>query len=148
MTTFKVKDIMDTNPKTVHENESIAKAIHLLTSIPESALPVVDENGKVVGELSQEDLLLKVIGKQEVSLEDFDFENIKLLLAAKDSTINDFINRHELTARPDDHALDIVKLMYETEISTVPVVDKENNLLGILSDICVLKHYKKLSHEE
>jgi len=136
---------MNNKPLTIKIGENIDNAIKLLTSIPESALPVVDDDGKVVGELSQRDLLLKIIGKREMSDEDFNFEDIRYMLASKDSTIDDFYERHEFTLRPDDSVQDAVKVMFDAEISTIPIVDKTNKLLGILTDIKVLKHFKEIS---
>jgi CBS-domain-containing membrane protein len=143
---MKVKEIMSKNIQTVSSNESIIKTINILTSIPEQALPVVDKNKKVIGEINQMDLLLKIIGKKEAEEnQELGFSEIKNILASESDTIYDIFDRHEITTSPDEDVLEIVKMMYESDISTIPVVDKNNKLLGVISDICVLNHLKKLT---
>ncbi len=141
---MKVKQFIQRKVPTIHQHESITEAIKQLTSIPESSLPVVDSKGRVIGELSQENLLLKIIGRDEMSQDGLNFQNIKLVLAEESTKVDELINRHELTASPDDDIKDIVKLMYDSDISTVPVIDAEDRLLGIVSDVGILHHYKEL----
>jgi CBS domain-containing protein len=142
---MKIKDIMLLNPKTIKPHENILKAINLLISVPESSLPVVNKKGKVIGELNQKDLLLKIIAKQRLSSEGLDFEAIKNLQASFSNIVDDFFNKHEIVAYPDDELSDIIQIMYDKDISTIPIIDKRKKLVGILTDIAILKHYKQIT---
>ena len=138
-----VKKIMKKQPKTLSEDEGLDKAIRELCSIPESALPVVNKKGKVVGELSQENLLLRVVGMDEVRGEGIGFEDLHYMITSKAEKVRGVMKRHEITASPDDDARTLVRLMYDNHISTVPVLEK-GKLVGIVTDIGILKQYKKV----
>jgi Mg/Co/Ni transporter MgtE len=84
------------------------------------------------------------IGKKEFNDEDIGLGQLKLLTAKNAKTVKELMDRHEFTVSPDDDVLDAAKLLYDEEISTLPVIDKKGKLLGVLTDICILKHYKKL----
>ncbi|MBT7402850.1 CBS domain-containing protein, partial [Candidatus Woesearchaeota archaeon] len=45
----------------------------------------------------------------------------------------------------DDELSDIIQIMYDKGISTIPIVDKRKKLLGILTDIAILRHYKQIT---
>ena len=135
---------MDKNIPLVYANEPIEKALKLLVSIPEAAIPIVDRSGKVVGELSRHELLLLDIGDIEFHDEGVGFGEVKLLLAKKAKKVKDLMNKHEVTLSPDDNVLMAAKILYEEELSTIPVIDSKKKLVGIITDICILKHYKKI----
>jgi len=141
---MKIKEVMDKNIPLVYANEPIEKALKLLVSIPEAAIPVVDRSGKVVGELSQHELLLLDIGDIEFHDEDMGFEEVKLLLAKNAKKVKDLMNKHEVTLSPDENVLMATKILYEEELSTIPIIDSKKKLVGIITDICILKHYKKI----
>ncbi|MCB9257446.1 MAG: CBS domain-containing protein [Chitinophagales bacterium] len=54
---FQVEDIMTHNPKTLHANDTLAKAASILAEANFRTLPVVDDAGKIVGILSNKDLV-------------------------------------------------------------------------------------------
>jgi predicted transcriptional regulator len=145
---MKVKDIMDKNIPTVKHNEKVDKVVKTLMKIPQSAIPVVDKNKKVIGEISQMDLLLKLVGKREIGSEGLNFGSIKNFISSESDTIDSMYERHELNTSPEADILKVVKIMYDNDISTVPVVDDSDKLLGVITDICILKNYKKISKLE
>ena len=57
---LKAKDIMTKNVVTVHVDDSIDLAISLMVKHRISGLPVVDENGRPVGIISEYDLLVLI----------------------------------------------------------------------------------------
>lgn len=141
---MKIKSIINKNIPKLYAEDSIEKAIKLLVSIPQSALPVLDKQGKVIGELSQRDLLLLDIGTEEFRDDKLSFKQVKFLLAKTAKKVKDLMMKHQLTLSPDDDVLDAAKLIYDNNISTIPIVDSKDKLLGIITDICILKHYKKI----
>lgn len=142
---MKIKEIMSRNVPLLKVTDSVEKAIQILTKVPQAALPVVNNQGKIVGELHQRELLLLDIGQEEFKeKEGIGFGKLKLLLASKAKTVKDIMNEHELTLSPDDDVQAAAKLLYDEELGTIPIVDKKGKLVGVLTDICVLKHYKKI----
>lgn len=56
--------------------------------------------------------------------------------------IEDIMNKDVLTLKPSDTISDAVKLFSKNKIGGAPVVDENNNLLGILSEIDIIKTLK------
>jgi len=139
-----VKEVMIKKFPLIYVDEPLDKVLKILTSIPESSLPVINKRKQVIGEIDQHELLLLDIAKEELGEESLDFNKIKFLFKKKKHTVKDFMTKHELTISPNDNILDAAKLMYDEDLSTLPVVDKNNKLLGILTNISILKHYKKI----
>src|SRR3974390_3906743 len=54
---MKAADVMISDVITVHPDDDISEAIKLLSEYDISALPVIDDDGKLVGVLSEADLL-------------------------------------------------------------------------------------------
>lgn len=59
---FDISEVMTHEPKTLHMNDSLAKATEILAEANFRTLPVVDDNGKIVGILSNKDLV-RVLNK-------------------------------------------------------------------------------------
>ncbi len=142
---MKVKEVMTKKVPKIYADDSIGKAIKLLVSIPQKALPVIDKKGKVVGELNQKELLLIDIGQKEFEEEGgLGFRKLQFILKKGAKKVKDLMERHEFTISPDYDVLEAAKILYDEDLSTIPVIDEKGKLLGILSDICILKHYKKI----
>lgn len=60
--TFDISEVMTHEPKTLHANDSLAKATEILAEANFRTLPVVDDQNKIVGILSNKDLV-RVLNK-------------------------------------------------------------------------------------
>lgn len=58
-----VRDVMTPHPTVVHPEDSLAEALRRLVSERRRHMPVVDDNGKVLGLLSIRDILAFIAGK-------------------------------------------------------------------------------------
>lgn len=137
-----VEDFVETDYPHLHVDESIDDAITDLVENPLHSLPVFTHDETMVGELSQTDLLLEIIGDDEIE-GDFDLASIQHLLSSNADTIKPMVNRHELAVRPDDPVLEAIELMYEEDLSTLPVEDTDG-FVGIITDISVLERHDEL----
>ncbi len=54
---FSVEEVMTRSPQTLYPNDSLKKASEILASANFRTLPVIDETGKIVGILSNKDLV-------------------------------------------------------------------------------------------
>ena len=139
---MRVEDFVETDYPHLHIDESIDDAITDLVENPLHSLPVFTHDETMVGELSQTDLLLEIIGDDEIE-GDFDLASIQHLLSSNADTIKPMVNRHELSVRPDDPILEAIELMYEEDLSTLPVEDTDG-FVGIITDISVLERHDEL----
>lgn len=141
---MKVKDVMNKKFQVLKSTDSIAKALDLLIKTSQSAMPVVDKKGAVVGELDQKKLLLIDVGQLDfVEQEGLGFEQLRLILSKRAKKVEEIMEKHNFSVSPNDEILQVAKLIYEEDISTIPVIDN-NKLVGVITDIDILKHYKKI----
>lgn len=141
MNTKVAKDIMTTDVIVAKKDDSIASVANLLIQEKIGGLPVVDSENRVVGIISETDIL-----KKEKYIEPPQFINIlqgiiflddpkqieqdiKRVAAYK---VEDLMSTNIVKVNEDDSFDDIANIMIRKSINRVPVVDKENTLKGII----------------
>ncbi|MEW5762733.1 MAG: CBS domain-containing protein [Bacillota bacterium] len=147
------RDIMTTGVVTVGPDDEIEKAARLLVEHRISGLPVVDREGRVVGIISEADLVVQekeirapvftVLLGSIIYLENPNrFLNELRRLAAL--RVGELMSRTVYTVGPGDPVRKIATIMVEKGVNRVPVVDKDGKLLGIVSrqDIVRATHGK------
>src|ERR671919_2072333 len=124
-----VRHIMTEAPKTLSPDRTIADAAGLMEQYDVGVIPLADEDGKLVGLVTDRDLVLRIIAKQQ------DPREMKL---------GDVATRNVITTTPDTNVSDARDLMAENKIRRLPVV-KEGKLVGIvaLGDIAVADASKR-----
>lgn len=134
--------IMTKNVISVSPNDEIEKAARLLLEHKISGMPVVDEESRVVGIISEGDL---VIREQEVKAPAFSeilggviflesqkrfFEELKKTIAL---TVDELMSRKVYTVNEEAPLEQIATLMSKKAVNRVPVVDGNNKLVGIVT---------------
>jgi CBS domain-containing protein len=131
-------DVMVRDVVTVHPGTDVAEAIKLMSEHDVSALPVVDAAGKLVGVLSEADLIHRV----EISTEKHRPWWLEAVTAAS-TLATEFAKSHgkkvgeimtpgTITVSEDTSLAEIAGLMERKRIKRVPVV-KDSKLVGIVS---------------
>ena len=145
-----VKDVMSTLPVSVIETTSFQEIAARLRECRVSAFPVLDANGKVIGVVSEADLLVKeaVLGEPG---------GVAGLLAgllhraartkAGAVTAADLMTSPAVTIRPDDTVEHAAKLMYDRKVKRLPVVDQGGRLVGIISRTDILAVFDRTDAE-
>lgn len=140
--TLLARDLMTTNVITVHPDDDVEKAARLLLDHHISGLPVVDGEGKVVGIISEADLVLQASEIRGPAYTLFMggiiylenprrfAEDLKRLVAQK---VGGLMSRKIYTVGPDDPLERVATIMVEKGVNRVPVVDKDGRLVGIVS---------------
>ena len=111
-----LKSIMTIEVITVKADTPIYEALYLLTRNKISGIPVVDEDEKVIGVLSEKDVLTILFDK-----------NLEVR-----STVEDYMSRDIICFTEDDSAIDVCKFFIRSNIRRVPIT-KDNKLVGIVS---------------
>ncbi len=133
---------MHRDPITVKPQTPIKEAIKILAEQCISGLPVVDEAGKLVGIISETDLLWQETGVEPplhivfldsvIYLENparYDQELHKAL----GQTVGEVMSDHPISVTPDQPLRKAAKLMQEKSIRRVAVTDDEDKVIGILT---------------
>lgn len=107
------------NILTVEASDSVERVKHIMHGHPIHHVPVL-ERGKLVGIISTSDLLRHASGTAEDSTD----EEIKA---------RDVMETSLVTLRPRDPLLKAARLLAKEQFSSLPVVDDEGELIGIIT---------------
>jgi CBS domain-containing protein len=133
---MQAQDVMTTKVATIGAGASVREAARLMHERNVSALPVVNEKGRVVGIVSEGDL----VRRRELSTET---EGSWWLLALTQGSARDYLKTHGTTVRdvmtrpvigvrPSASLKQIARLLARHGIKRVPVLDA-GRLVGIVS---------------
>lgn len=111
---IKAEDIMIENPITCSRNLSIFKCIEKMRSYKVDSLMVVDNKSKKLQGI--------VKAKQMRSIDD------------KSIQISSILNNNYIYVSPNDTIIDILKIVNENNISTVPVLNDSSSLIGLITE--------------
>ena len=110
-----VREVMTPNPRTVQLSDTLQTAAQIMRDEDTGAVPVI-EDGRVVGMITDRDIVIRAIA-------DGDFE----------CTIDDIVSDDVVCATPEMTTAEAADLMGEHQIRRLPVVDDDENLVGIVS---------------
>ena len=142
------KDIMTTDVIVAKKDDSIANVATLLIREKIGGLPVVDEENRVVGIISETDIMKKESHVDSPKMLNFlqgiiflddmkKFEDeVRVIAAYK---VEDLMSKDIITVNEDDSFDYVANVMIKKSINRVPVVDKENFLKGIICRYDIIK---------
>jgi len=127
---MKAKDIMTRDVVTVKKDLSIRKLIKLLENKKITGVPVVDDDGKLEGIVSEKDIIIAIdhLIKVHVSLDE------QRDIHGKYNWVEGIMTRKVETVCEDSEASEAFRLMSEKRFHRVPVV-KEGKMVGIISSM-------------
>jgi CBS domain-containing protein len=114
---MKASDIMTTNVITVEEDLTISGVCKLLVESDISGVPVVNKEDRLVGMVTERDLL---------------FHNPFI------TSVKDLMTKEVVTVAEDTPVEEISRLLLDNFIKRVPVV-REGNIVGIVSRLDILR---------
>jgi len=142
------KDIMTREPITVNPDTEVVQAARILLEKRINGLPVVNAAGKLMGILCQSDLIVQqkkfpvptlftlleayipLISPKQLERE------VQKIAAI---TVDQAMTPNPVTIHPDTDIQTIAALMADKKLHTLPVVDAEGNLVGVVGKEDVLK---------
>ena len=135
-----VKDIMTTRVIWVRKDTTFREMAAALREYRISAFPVVDEDRKVIGVVSEADMLTKAAVDEGI---------IAGLLHHRDQakargiTAGDLMTTAVVAVRPEDTIEHAAMLMYHRGVKRLPVTDESGRLVGIISRADVLSVFDR-----
>jgi CBS domain-containing protein len=141
-----VKDVMTTNVVAVPVTASYKDIILALREHRVSACPVLDAAGRVIGVVSEADLLLREVGPEPFtgagrSLRASGRRGERAKAAGE--TAAELMSTPPVTINRGAGVADAARLMYERGVKRLPVVDDTGQLVGIVSRIDVLSVFTR-----
>jgi len=115
---MKVKDVMKTDVGFCTTEDSLMKCADIMRLRDCGVVPVVDEDEKVVGMLTDRDLCLAIVARNR---------------KASDVLCKELINRRAVVCSGDDKLENALRKMRKYQIKRLAAVGKDGKLTGILS---------------
>ncbi|HEY8848538.1 MAG TPA: CBS domain-containing protein, partial [Thermoanaerobaculia bacterium] len=113
----RVRDVMTANPATVSEKDSIRDVARIMAREDTGIVPVVDGK-KIVGLITDRDIVVRLVAEGK------DLAN---------SRVKEVMSRSVRSVKEDTPINEVLDLMSTEKIRRVPVVNQNNELVGILS---------------
>ncbi len=136
-----VQDVMTRGVLTVQKYDSIVNVAHILTERNITGMPVVDRDHKLLGIISQADILSMLGMGKEHTVKDL----LKYMLGERlperriGDTVGDIMTGKPETIRPEMTVSEAVQLMDGKKVRRLPVVDGDGKLIGILTRADILR---------
>lgn len=146
---MRVKEIMQSNVVKIFPQTTYAEAAKLMYINNFSGLPVVDNNEKIMGIISEKDLFRALYPDYQKFIENPENylnyeEQEKRILEIKNNPVSLYMNKNVISISPQASMMAAGGIMLARHIHRLPVIDN-SKIVGIITrnDIykTILKHY-------
>ena len=121
-----VRNRMSRPAVTIRQDADFQKALALMQEKKLRRLPVVDDDGRLVGIVVERDLLVAAMRYLQSRVE-----------------IGDVMTRNVVTVGPDTDLNEVARTMLERKIGGLPVVE-QGRLVGIITESDIFKRFVEL----
>ncbi|HEY9226580.1 MAG TPA: CBS domain-containing protein, partial [Gemmatimonadaceae bacterium] len=124
-----VRDLMTERPRTITPDRSLRSAAAELIQTGLGGLPVVDEEGRLLGMLSERELMRHLLATELMSESS---ARHPAPSAVSKKTVREVMTRQVLCVAPEQPIAEVAALMSNKDVERVPVV-REGRLVGFLT---------------
>ena len=114
----KIAEVMTQRPRAVTAQMTVREAARLMDEEDVGSLPVVDEGERLIGIVTDRDVAVRVVGRG---------------LDSDKTVVGDVASQDVVALTPDHDLDDALRLMAQQQVRRVPIVQRENQLVGILA---------------
>ncbi len=141
---MKVSDVMIFDITAVFEDETIDRVIDMMSKQFVTGIPVVDEDMRVVGFITDNDIMKASIPSYFALLQSASFlpdtnQFVKNMARIRDHKVSEYMSKPPIVIKEDAPLIHAADLMMRHNIKTIPVVDDDGRLLGIITKIDILR---------
>jgi CBS domain-containing protein len=124
-----VRDVMSDQPRTIGPEAPLKEAARTLVRTGLGALPVVDDERRVIGMVSEREVIRHLLNVQA-----FHGADARVIAPAASAarTVRDVMTRQVLCVAPEQPIAEVASLMSNKDVDRVPVV-REGRLVGFLT---------------
>jgi len=142
---YKAKDIMSEPAISTTEDKSLQEVLEMMAENNFSGIPVVDTDNKVIGIISNTDIIrysqqTSVIPLSNLSGWISPYADISDLASVRKgfemlrkTKVGQIMTKKVFTVSADTDATEIAKLMNQRKINRIPIVDNGGKLVGIVT---------------
>jgi len=138
-----VREVMSTDPITVPLGTSLKSARALLAGAGITSLPVVSASGKLRGIVSEADLIRDEVSP-DARLHEIPREDI---LVDRHNCVDEIMTSLVVTVGVDSDLAEAIELMTSTGIKSVPAVDANGRVRGVVSRSDVVRMLARADHD-
>jgi len=144
---IRVKDLMTASPSRVSPSTSLSEVTRLMLSSIFNGVPVVDNEDRPIGIITQEDLICRAKMPMRLGLlAESGRERVDTVLDSLQSgKAEEIMTRPVVFVEEDGFATEAVNLMIEKGLKRLPVLDKKGKLAGMLSRVDIFSAIMKAS---
>ena len=129
---MKVREIMTKDLTAEEKTIPVRELIFILNSAYMSSMPIVDEEGKLIGIISEKDLIKAALPGYFEMLHSTSFipdmnQLAKKLVQIADDSIEKYMQRDFICVEGDDDDLQAADLIIRRNLKSLPVVDKRGD---------------------
>lgn len=132
-----VSDVMTRTPRTVTPDTRLQEVASTMSLYRIPALPVVDENGILIGNISEMDLLKNLLP----SMDDIMNGNAIMEMAhvvpnyssSMSRKVSELMTPNPVSVSPDMHIIKATARMTSHRFRRIPVADNDGKLVGVMS---------------
>jgi len=130
-------DIMTTQVFSVNRTTPVMEVAELMAEKTVSGIPVLEEDGKVAGIISEKDFLSHMGSRDKTHFMAVVAECLKgkgcVAMPIRSQKAEDIMTSPAVTVKEDTSVIEIANLFTEKNINRVPVINEEGRLKGIVS---------------
>ena len=119
-----IKDLISTDDTPLKPTDTAEHALGLLMETRVRHLPVVSDDGKLIGVVSEDQLLEMATGPE--------------------ATIDTVLGPHPVTAEPDTHLFDVTQTMVEHDLTTLPIAESDGRYVGLVKRHDIFNRFAKM----
>ena len=124
-----VRDVMSDQPRTVLADTPLKEAARTMVRAGVGALPVIDAERRVVGMVSERDIIRHLLTTQVFSGADV---RSMMTPGSASRSVRDVMSRQVMCVAPEQPIAEVASLMSNKDVDRVPVV-REGQLVGFLT---------------
>jgi CBS domain-containing protein len=130
------KELMNTGVITIEPDEDICEAMRMMALNNITGLPVVDDDGRLVGIITEKDILVLLCNHLE-----------EPGLDGAIGRVGEFMTRQVVCFHPEDNLADIAESLSTNNFRRVPILD-QGRLVGIISRRDVIRYVRDRQQQD
>ncbi|PPK70943.1 CBS domain-containing protein [Actinokineospora auranticolor] len=142
-----IAEVMSRDPATARVDTGFAELVRLMAARSVSALPVLDEDGRVLGVVSEADLLAKESVQERPHAISALLRRHAERVRARGTTAGELMSSPAVTIAPEATIPHGARMMVDRRVKLLPVIDPDARLLGVVSRSDLLKMFSRPDSE-